>query len=154
LATLTDPRGGVHRFTYDSLGRLTRDEDPAGGFKALSRTDQADGYTVTVSTGAGVTRTYQVEDLPGGQDRHTDTDAAGLRTVTLRGTDGSHTVTYPDGTVETRTVGPDPRFGLLAPVLASVTVTTPGGPTLTLTETRSATLTANSQGNPLSVAQA
>src|SRR5262249_27847928 len=30
LTTRTDPRGHMHRFSYDALGRLTRDEDPVG----------------------------------------------------------------------------------------------------------------------------
>jgi YD repeat-containing protein len=38
MNTFTDPRGGVETYTYDSLGRLTKAQDPAGGFTALART--------------------------------------------------------------------------------------------------------------------
>jgi YD repeat-containing protein len=40
LTSLTDPRSNTHRFFYDLLGRLVRDEDPAGGFSTLSSTGQ------------------------------------------------------------------------------------------------------------------
>ena len=40
-ATFTDPRGNLSQMTYDGLGRLTRDEDSAGGFFDLARTELA-----------------------------------------------------------------------------------------------------------------
>src|SRR5438132_4234644 len=44
LATLTDPRGHVHRYLYDAMGRLVRDENPAGGVTTLARTDLTDEH--------------------------------------------------------------------------------------------------------------
>lgn len=49
--------------TYDDLGRLIKDEDSVGGFKALSRTEGDSSYTVDVSTAEGVTNSYTVESL-------------------------------------------------------------------------------------------
>ena len=45
------PRRAIrHRCIYDALGRLTRDSDPAGGFKALARTEgDRTATTVTVA---------------------------------------------------------------------------------------------------------
>ena len=39
LLALRDPKNQEYRFQYDSQGRLTRDEDPAGGFQTLARTE-------------------------------------------------------------------------------------------------------------------
>ena len=150
LATLKEPTGHDHKFFYDSLGRLRRDEDPADGFTTLDRTEQARGYTITVTTAEGKTTSYQIEDLATGAQRRVNTGPDGLQTVTLIGTDGSRTVTDPDGTVTQLVLGPDPRFGMLAPLVASAAVTTPQGLTATTAQTRSVTLT--NPANPLSLA--
>ena len=120
LATLTDPRGNVHRYLYDALGRLIRDENPAGGVKTLARTDITDDhYTVTLTTALGLVTTYEVEELPTGDTRRVRIDPSGARTESLIRTDGSRRVTYPDGTVTNSVEGPDPRFGMQAPILKS-----------------------------------
>jgi len=149
LATLTDPRGGAHHFSYDDQGRLTKDADPAGGFTTLTRTTQNNGYTVTLDTAGGMMTTHQVMYLPTGDLKRIDTDSMGLASTTLIGKDGSRTITSPDGTVEKMQLGPDPRFGMEAPVTSSLTVTTPSGLTSTLSETRATTL--SDPNNPLSM---
>lgn len=141
LQQLTDPRGNTHTYTYDASGRLTKDEDPAGGSTTLARTEQAGGYTVTTTTVLGLTRSYQVEHLPNRVVRRTLTAQTGAQTVTLIAPDGGVTVTSPDGEKVVSAFGPDPRFGLLAPVLANRVRTVPGGPTETTTGTRTASLT-------------
>jgi YD repeat-containing protein len=140
LTTLTDPRGGIYRFFYDAQGRLTRDEDPAGGVKTLAPTDTPTGSSVAVSTGLGRTTTYQTERLVSGAQRHVITEPGGASTERVTGTNGSRNTTYPDGTVEVVVPGPDPRWGMQAPVLASFTSTTPGGLVETITGSRTATL--------------
>jgi RHS repeat-associated protein len=140
LTQVIDPSGGLDRSTYDALGRLIRDEEPDGGFKTLARTEQARGYTVTVTTAEGLTSSYQIEDLTTGGERHVDTGPDGLQTVEVTGTDGTTTVTDPDGTVTTTVLGPDPRFGMLAPLTRSLTVRAPSGLTSTLAESRTATV--------------
>ena len=84
LQQLTDARGNAYRFTYDSLGRLVKDEDPAGGFTTLARTDQPNGYSVLTTSSLGRTQTYLVETLGNGSNRRTLTDPAGLPTVMPR----------------------------------------------------------------------
>jgi RHS repeat-associated protein len=151
LTSLTDPRNGTHHFDYDTVGRLTRDENPAGGYQKLDRTQQARGFTVTETTAEGKTSNYQVEYLPTGVQERVDTLPCGCQTVTLIGPDGSRTTTEVDGTVTKLTLAPDPRFGMMAPLTGSLTVTTPAGLTSTLTTTRSVTL--SNPNDPLSLAK-
>jgi RHS repeat-associated protein len=140
LTSMTDPNGHQYRFSYDPLGRLMRDEDPAGGFKALTRADSDTAFTVSLTNALGRTSTYQVERPLTGGMRRVNTDPRGLRSVTEIGTDGSQRRTTPDGTVTTALEGPDPRFGMQAPLLQSLAVMTPGGLTSTMTRTRTVAL--------------
>lgn len=140
LQTFTDPRGNLHRFTYDALGRLIKDDDPAGGRTTLARTEQTNGYTVTTTSALGRARSYQVEQLPTGTVRRTVIAPSGTKTITLINTDGSEQTIYADGSTRTVSYGPDPRWGMLAPVASQVIETTPGGRTRTVTTTRTATL--------------
>lgn len=146
-----DPLANIHSFTYDALGRLIKAENPAGGSTTLSRTQQSNGYTVTTTSALGRSRSYQVERLPTGTVRRTVTQPSGVKTVTLIGTDASEQTTYADGSVATVQYGPDPRWGMLAPVAKSVSLQTPGGLTRTVTTTRTATL--SDPNNLLSLTQ-
>ena len=140
LTNLTDPNGHTHTFAYDSLGRLSQDQDPAGGMTTLARLDASSGYTVTATTALSRTTTYVVAQLPTGDQRRTVVDPSGARTEALIHADGSRTLTSADGTIVTQTLGPDPRWGMLAPVVSSQQTSTPGGLTQTLATTRSAAL--------------
>jgi RHS repeat-associated protein len=140
LQSFTDPRRNIHRFSYDTLGRLIKDEDPAGGSTTLARTDQASGYTVTTTTTLGHSRTYQVEKLSTGAIRRTITQPGGIKTITLINTDGSEEMTAADGSTTTVQYGPDPRWGMLAPVAEKVTLKTPGGLVRTIMTKRTAEL--------------
>ncbi|HKH45927.1 MAG TPA: hypothetical protein VKM72_14795, partial [Thermoanaerobaculia bacterium] len=139
LTGLTDARDGLHEFTYDSLGRLQRDADPAGGFKTVTRTPQKDAYRVDLITAEGRTSSYTVETLPTEEKRWSNTSPAGLTSETLFRKDGSRRLSFPDGTIVTEASGPDPRFGLQAPVTQSLQVRTPAGRTWTLSSERAAT---------------
>ncbi len=140
LVTLTDPAQGLHRFSYDPLGRLLKDEDPAGGATTLTRTEGPAGYRVAVVTAAGQRSSYEIEDLPSGDVRRTGIEPSGARTEALVRADGTTRVTYPDSTVAELVEGPDPRFGMLAPIVARLVVTTPAGRSTTQTGTRTAVL--------------
>lgn len=140
LTSFTNPRGDHSAVTYDDAGRLVRDEDAAHGFTQLARQDLGGGsYQVDTTNAVDGTRQYRVEPLPDGSRRRTAIDGRGFATVTLIGTDGSERTTSPDGTVTTTVYGPDPRFGMLAPVVTSLTISTPGGVTSTTTTARAAT---------------
>ncbi len=126
LTQFADPVANVHKFGYDALGRLIRDDDPAGGSVTLTRLAGANGYTVTTTSALGLVRAYSVEQLPTGAIRRQVTQPSGARTTTLVNIDGSEQITYPDGTVVTVQYGPDPRWGMLAPIATSVKIQTPG----------------------------
>ncbi len=139
LATFATPSGAESLFEYDSLGRLTRDTGPDGGFQAFSRTETDDGYTVAKTTAEGRVTEYTMTQLPdeSRSSRVTYPDGSWMETVS--GTDALQTVTYSDGTVITQQFGPDPRFGMLAPVVTSSTVTAPSGLSSVTTQTVTAT---------------
>lgn len=123
LLELADPRSKVHTFTYDALGRLEMDQDPAGGSVTLTRTDTETGWVVETTSGLGRIRTYEVERMPDGGLLRAVTDAAGLRTEAIFSSNGSTTTTFPNGMVQTSLMGPDPRWGMQAPVTSNSTVT-------------------------------
>ncbi|MGE5548948.1 MAG: OmpL47-type beta-barrel domain-containing protein, partial [Bacteroidota bacterium] len=153
LNSLVDPRGGLHSFTYDAMGRLIRDEDPAGGVTSLEWEELTNGYLVRQREKTGESTeqfsTYQVENLRTGERRMTNQGCCGSPIVSVVSPNGTTTTTRPDGTIVTTIEGPDPRFGMQAPIAKSMTVTTPGGLTYTQTATRAVTLA--DPNNPLSV---
>ena len=139
LATLTDERSHVHHYFYDANGRLTRDENPAGGFSMLARTEVKDDYSVAVSTAEHVVTNYKIENLLNGTERMTVT-AAGVQHQLVTATDGTRTSTGPDGTLVVLEPGADPRFGRQVPLTRSRKITTPGGRVRTVTLSRNAAL--------------
>lgn len=141
LTSLTDARGNTHHFAYDALGRLTRDDDPAGGFKTLARADARQAYTVTLRTALNRTTTYQVTNQPNGDQNRLNTLPDGTLDQMLRGADSTRAYRYPDGRRVAITLGPDPRWGMLATLASTATVTTPNGLRVSLATTRTATLT-------------
>lgn len=150
LTKLTDHKNNDHVFTYAS-GRLVKDQDPAGGYTELSHRQfiegtgaaTVSGYEVTAKTAEGRTATYRVEDLGDKGTRQINTNPDGTKTITEIRNDGSRQVTYPDGTVETVVVEPDPRagIGLSAPVIKEHTIAYSGGMTSKVTQERTVVMT-------------
>jgi hypothetical protein len=91
------------------------------------------GYIVSLTTALNRTRTLQVERLPTGDTRRTDTNPNGARTVLLVSTNGASSLTQPDGTVINRRLGPDPRWGMQAPIMSQQVQTLPSGLSQTTT---------------------
>jgi RHS repeat-associated protein len=149
LQSLTDARGSVYHFTYDSQGRLTNDSDPEGGSKILSRTHGAASYEVALTTAMNRSTKYKVEKLASGGERKQNTFPDGTQATALIGTDGSHKLTLADGLVVDLLLGPDPRFGMQAPLQKSLSFTAPSGLKATLVETQTVTL--SNPSNPLSL---
>ena len=139
----TSPRGFSSTFTYDAAGRLIKDEDAVGGFQALERADLEDGYQVTRTSATGETATYRVEDLSTGEKKSTYVDSCCGTSEVLVKTDSSLASTLADGTASTMVLGPDPRFGMESPIIASSTTRTPGGLMRQTTMTRAVTLSNN-----------
>jgi RHS repeat-associated protein len=148
LTSLTDPNDNLHQFVYDEEGRLTKDAGPDGGFTSLARTELDDGYQIVEGTAMGRSATYKVETLSTGDQRLTTTDASGGVSVATTLTNGTQTASYPDGSTVSVTSGPDPRWGMMSPVLESMTRSTPGGLKETTVGARTARTAAN---NPLNL---
>ncbi|MDE3067536.1 MAG: DNRLRE domain-containing protein [Verrucomicrobiota bacterium] len=149
MQTLTDARQHTHHFTYDSLGRLAQDTDPAGGFTHLDRAEWTDGYEVTSATAMNYVSRYRVEDMPAGEQRRINTGADNAQTTNIIGPDGLTTTFSPDGTFSSVQQGPDPRWGMLAPLPQTMTERLPSGLTSTVTTERAVTLA--DPANPLSL---
>ncbi|MGQ0594444.1 MAG: NHL domain-containing protein, partial [Gammaproteobacteria bacterium] len=140
LTAFTDPNGNPDRFEYDELGRLAKNTNAGGGGWTLTHAKNAQGYTNAMTTAEGRTTTFEVDPLTTGDREQVNTYPDGTVQTKRFQTHGAETTTAPDGTVTTRLEGPDPRFGMLAPVPTSVTTKLPSGLTATLTTARQATL--------------
>jgi RHS repeat-associated protein len=149
LRALMDARENSHSFRYDEIGRLVKDEDPAEGFTAMERTNTAKGFEVAATTALKPATTYRVETLPTGEESRLNTCCCGAQTKTVIGTDGSRKVALPDGTALSEEQQPDPRWGMQAPYLKTLSLTTPRGRTFTLSAQRQVTL--KQATNPLSL---
>jgi RHS repeat-associated protein len=150
LATRKDPLGQVARFTYDDMGRLLKDEDPAGGFTELARTESARGFEIGLTTaGKKIPTTYLTEHLPTGEEVRLNKCCCGAETKVEIAPDGSRKINYPDGAVATLVEQADPRWGMQSPLLKSLLLTTPAGLKSVITLDYQVSLA--DQTNPLSV---
>jgi RHS repeat-associated protein len=149
LKTLVDPRGGNHLFDYDARGRLVRDQGAAGDATTLTRTASGVKVQVDVRSPLGRLTTYAVEALANGDVRQARTDASGLTIQQVETSRGTRTVSYPDGTVISFALGPDPRWGMMSPVTTSIRIATPSGLAMLLAGSREASL--NTVSDPFSV---
>ncbi|MCF6211896.1 MAG: RHS repeat protein [Gammaproteobacteria bacterium] len=139
MTAFTDRNGNRTDFTFDATGRLTEDKNPIDGGWQLARTEIDRGYCVAMTSGEGRVSIYQVERLPDGTRRQTDTARDG--SITLKNFNNTvTTTTHADGTVTTVTEGPDPRFSMQSPVPAKTVTTTPGGLERIVTQQRQAEL--------------
>ena len=141
LTRFTDPNGNSSQMTYDSLGRLARDQNAAGDSQTVSRAYDAfsSGPEVTHATAMGRATTYWTEKLALGDQRRRIQFPNNTETRTVFGTNGSAKTTQADGSITDLLKGPDPRFGMQAPISQSLTSST-GGLTSTLTTQRSVNL--------------
>jgi len=140
LTQFTDPRGSASQITYTATGEMVRETDVAGGFQDLARVDGVKTYTVTRSSALGRHTSYQVDDLPEENERRIVTLPDATQDQLLSGDNGLHTRTLRDGTVIKTQLGPDPRFGMRAPIPSEETLTTPGGHVRTATSSRTVAL--------------
>jgi RHS repeat-associated protein len=118
------------------VGRLTKDEDPAGGALTLARTLTATGVRVTLTTKLGKSTTYDSARLADDSVLHTRTGPTGAVNTALELTDGTEVITGADGSTVTLVPAPDPRWGMQSPMLGTATLRLPSGRTAVLTHTR------------------
>jgi len=150
LTELIDPRSHKSVYQYDELGLFLEDTDAAGGGWTVARTDHPEGgYTTTMTSKEGRASSFNVEPQTNGDLWRTNTLPNGLTIKTVKKTDGGTTVTQEEGTVIVSQKGPDPRFGMQAPVTKRMTITTPGG--LSGTVTTDKTVELANANDPLSL---
>ena len=123
---------------YGALGRLSKDANPAGQWKTLARSERTGGYTVALTTRLGRTRLHDVSWIDSWSRHRSVTEPDGTAVAWTETGKGSQ-VTHADGTTRSITLGPDARFGMVAPVTSQV-VATPAGLTFTAVTSRTATL--------------
>ena len=148
LQSVTGPNGNTFSEVYDSEGRLTRATDPLNGSTTLSPQQGPATTTVSATSALGRTDTFAETDASN-QIANTISMPDGTSLNQARGANGTLTDTGPTGMTKTLTLAPDPRFGMSSPYGSSATMTSPGGLTLSVQTTRSATL--SQPGNPLSM---
>ena len=113
-------RAGTYTgFGYDGQGRVTSTRTGAGAATHFSRTISGHTLTVTTSLPTGG-ELLDSTAVTGSTTTWTRTGADGA-SASLAATGASRTLTTADGTRSTLTLAPDPRWGLDAPVPATLT---------------------------------
>lgn len=134
LTAFTDRNGETSSFSYAPDGRLESDLAPDGHEVNLTRVLREDGYTVERTTAEGRTTVYEHTVEPDGSLTRRVTSPTGEATTWSRSPEGVTTYEAVDGaTIEIET-GPDPRFGLSAPVPVRTVMVTPAGEVTTTYE--------------------
>ncbi len=151
MLTEVDVPDGKHTFTYGDGGYLTKDTGPDGRTVTLSRSETSNTRTVAVSVDGSAATSYKISWTPDDQVTR-EIDAPGEKPSVEIDSGNTVQTTTPDGVVTAVSSGPDPRFGMQAPVPVSVTITEPGGRVTSYSEARSVALSDSS--NPLSVTSA
>lgn len=141
MISFATPLGHTSTFTYTQQGYLISDENAADGGLYLSRSGKNNGYAVAVSTALSRTTTYQVATDHLGNQTFTNTLPSGERSLQIKNINGSQSSLAADGTSANLTLGADPRWKMLAPLIKSATVAMPSGLTGSVSTQRSATLT-------------
>jgi YD repeat-containing protein len=149
LTEFRDRKNLPNTFEYDSLGRLTRDVNPGLGGWTLARSGSGSGYQTTLTTAEGREQRFSVQRQLTGERLQVNRGADDTLQTLRFNPNGRETATQPDGTQITLQKEPDPRFGMLSPVPASVSVTTPSGLTSNTITSPSVTLT--DPADPLSL---
>lgn len=161
LTSRTDENGNTFNYTYDGNGRIIKDADPLGGYVAANRTTATTGFgwTVAMTTAIGRTSSYQSTlTLPWTQDgtkpeseQQLNTWPDDLQATSSRSLQSgqlSDSVALPDGTSDSETLGPDPVWGLQAPVATGETLAQ-GNLSMNVAGSRGTTL--GTTGNPFTV---
>ena len=140
LTVFTQPEGYTTGYEYGPDGRLIHVNDATNGSQTLSRAGSQSSFTVTKTSATGRSTTYAVESMPDGSRSRVTTFADGTAITTDEQQDGRLSVEYPDGTIVTLTRGPDPRWGMQAPLVIEEVIQTPAGTSRTTTLSRTVTL--------------
>ena len=129
----------LHTYTYDGYGYLVSDFGPSGFSMTLDRHEDEAGYEVSATSGMGRETRYRVEATSSVGQRRVTTGSDGLEVHEWVDPEEKR-VELPDGSVWVATYGPDPRWGMAAPILTSYELTLPSGLHGSLSVTRSVVL--------------
>jgi RHS repeat-associated protein len=140
LNSFEKPGGQMSTYGYDGVGHLISARDATNKTKTLVRTGTNKDHTVTVTSALGRSSTHRVARLSNGDVQLTRTDSAGIQSTGLLRQNGRHSTTDANGTTLSIDLGPDPRWGMRAPIPTTITVRTPSGLTLSGTTQRTVTL--------------
>src|SRR5262249_9535216 len=107
----TDPRGGVHIYGYDDLGRVDYDEDPTGAAFTFEAESSNGVHTVTRTSELGRETVYEWrfvrdtnnDEVDDARSRYTVTFPTGHSNVVEIDSGGVSTTTFVDGTRTTLT---------------------------------------------------
>lgn len=125
LQRIESPRGFGTDFTYDGEGLLNVESDPAGGSQTLTGGVVLDSLAhVTHTTGEGRLTVYDLLDKRNGTLVRTTTNPAGLVTTGVETPEGVEGTTVPEGAYRRALQVNDPRLGMAAPILDSLTIAT------------------------------
>ncbi|MCK6550998.1 hypothetical protein L6R52_34490, partial [Myxococcota bacterium] len=127
LTGVIGARGDGYTASYGADGRVVATSGPEGLGLTITREDLPRGYAVVMTNAMGEPTTLTFSALEGGGSLHVTTRPDGTRWQEHRSPSGVTTVVMPDGTVHETTTGPDPRFGMNAPITTRSVVTPPGG---------------------------
>ncbi|MBE2232838.1 MAG: hypothetical protein IAE85_05030, partial [Anaerolinea sp.] len=142
LASFRDPAGNLSTMTYDAVGRLVREDLPDGGFWQVNRVQDSAGYTVTLTSAEGRTTTYGVTESTDGARQRRNTFPHGGDNSAAAKADGSRASAFSTGATLQTLAGPDPRWGMQAPLVSTRVYSTTAGVVYTQTHTRAAQLAA------------
>ncbi|MFI5297564.1 MAG: RHS repeat-associated core domain-containing protein [Polyangiales bacterium] len=162
-ATTSPPHGNPHTYLYDTFGRLARDTEPSGQFKALGfvrlddPTGAGVGWEVDVQTALNRIVKHRVQSAPDGTVTRTFIDAAGLVTAESASSDGTTSTNVgPSGLATRLLMAPDTRYGSVAPYVSQSmtgTLTPPAGSSVVCASAPAA-CTISSTLDPVTMTQA
>lgn len=129
LTSLEDAEHHTHVFDYAGDGRLWHDTEPTlpASTQELEVTYAALSRTVERTTGESRLIRYTVTDLYDGTQQRSIVGTDNHLTFMSDSTDGKVRLWEPEGMTTTASIGPDPRFGLLAPIPSRITEVLPSG---------------------------
>jgi RHS repeat-associated protein len=138
MVSFSNPGAAASRYEYDSAGRLVAHQKSDGGRTTIDVTRADRSVTVDVTNPLGaVTRYRTVTDSNGSESSKTLPNGA---TRTVRAREAETTVTEADGTRTIITRAPDPRWGVLLPIVSRWEQVTPARRVSQYSMTRQVTL--------------
>lgn len=144
LTSMTDTRGSTATYRYDADGLLISATDRAGATKMLTRTGTGADLSVQYADPLARATTYSLASSADAETRVVLLPD-GTRRQTTYLPDGTQQVLLPNGMAQILGEAGDPRFGMMAPIVASSTLSTPSGLRYEATFSRTVTLAGPTQ---------